>query len=168
MKVKVYSTNQCPFCHMAKDFLKEHKIEFEDINVGENQEAAKEMIKQSKGNIVNIAGASAHRCYAENGAFGPSKAAVINLTKQMALEWGRYGVRVNVVSPGPTKTAATTERLKDEKIKSRVEKIPMGRVAEKDEVARVVVFLASEDSSFVTSQALIVDGGGIHTWYLYP
>lgn len=129
----------------------------------------RQMIKRSiGGNIINIAGASAHRCYAENGAFGPSKAAVINLTKQMAVEWAKYRIRVNGVSPGPTMTSLTEERIKDEDVLRRISKIPMGRIATPDEVASVVVFLASEDSKYMTGQSLIVDGGSVHTWYLYP
>jgi 3-oxoacyl-[acyl-carrier protein] reductase len=127
-----------------------------------------EMIRSHRGNIINITGASAHRCYAENGAFGPSKAAVINLTKQMAVEWAKYGIRVNEVSPGPTLTTPTELRVREEEIKRRIAKIPMGRVAEPEEIASAVLFLASEDSKYVTGQSLIVDGGSVHTWYLYP
>lgn len=68
-------------------------------------EVAKIMRGQGGGAIVNIAGASAHRCYPGAGAFGPSKAAVVNLTRQMAIEWADYGIRVNGVSPGPIRPA---------------------------------------------------------------
>jgi NAD(P)-dependent dehydrogenase (short-subunit alcohol dehydrogenase family) len=130
---------------------------------------AREMIhRKTGGNIIHIAGASAHRCYAENGAFGPSKAAVINLTKQMAVEWAKYKIRVNEVSPGPTMTSPTEERIQNEEIRRRIAKIPLGRIATPDEVASVVVFLATEDSRYMTGQSLIVDGGSVHTWYLYP
>ncbi len=129
---------------------------------------AKEMIKQKKGNIINLAGASAHRCYAFGGAFGPSKAAVISLTKQMAMEWAKYNIRVNGVSPGPIQTVETEEKLRDKETQSRIAKIPLGRVGKPEEVAQAVLYLASEDSSYMTGQMLIVDGGGVETWYLYP
>ena len=129
---------------------------------------AREMIRKKKGNIINIAGASAHRCYALGGAFGPSKTGVISLTKQMAVEWAKYNIRVNGVSPGPIQTAETEERLKDGEIQCRIERIPLRRIGTPDEVMRAVVFLASEDSSYMTGQMLIVDGGGVETWYLYP
>lgn len=129
---------------------------------------AREMMKHNKGNIINIAGASAHRCYAENGAFGPSKAGVINLTKQMAVEWAKYNIRVNGVSPGPTMGPETAERIKEKAMKQRIAKIPLARVGKPEEVANAVVFLASEESSYITGQTLIVDGGSVHTWYLYP
>lgn len=127
-----------------------------------------EMIRLRKGNIINITGASAHRCYAENGAFGPSKAAVINLTKQMAVEWAKYGIRVNEVSPGPTMTSPTEFTVKDEEIRNRIAKIPLGRVGQPEEIADAVLFLASDESKYITGQSIIVDGGSVHTWYLYP
>ena len=130
--------------------------------------AGREMIRSHRGNIINIGGASAHRCYAENGAFGPSKAAVINLTKQMAVEWAKHNIRVNAVSPGPVMTPATRARIKDKEIRRRIEKIPMARIGEPEEIARTVVFLASDDSSYITGQSVVVDGGSIHSWYLYP
>jgi len=129
---------------------------------------AREMMKRGKGNIINIIGASAHRFYGGGGAFGPSKSGVLSLTKQMAMEWAKYTIRVNGVSPGPTMTPETEARIKDESARRRIEKIPLGRVGRPDEIAAAVLFLASEDSSYITGQALIVDGGGVETWYLYP
>lgn len=127
-----------------------------------------EMIKGKKGNIINIIGAAAHRCFAEGGAFGPSKAGIISLTKQMAVEWGKYNIRVNGVSPGPILTPETEKRLKDEDLRRRITKIPLSRIGTPEEIANAVVFLASEDSSYTTGQTIIVDGGGVETWYLYP
>ncbi len=129
---------------------------------------AKEMMKRQKGNIITVAGASAHRCLAGGGAFGPSKAGVVSLTKQMAVEWARYNIRVNGVSPGPIMNPETEELLKNDDLKQRIAKIPLGRVGKAEEVAKAIVFLASEDSSYMTGQMLIVDGGGVETWYLYP
>ena len=136
-----------------------------------SQFAAKEMMKQKRdGNIINIGGASGHRCYGGGGAYGPSKAAVISLTKQMAVEWARYNIRVNGVSPGPTLTPRSIKRMRDdEDNKRRIEKIlPLGRAGRPEEVAEAVLFLASESSSYITGQMIIVDGGGVETWYLYP
>jgi NAD(P)-dependent dehydrogenase (short-subunit alcohol dehydrogenase family) len=127
---------------------------------------AKAMKKRDKGIIVNVAAASAHRVAAMTGAFGPSKAGVISLTKQMALEWSAYHIRVNAVSPGPVLTPKTEKRVEENK--DRIRKIPMGRVGRPEEIAKVIVFLASEDSEYVTGQVLVVDGGGVETWWLYP
>jgi NAD(P)-dependent dehydrogenase (short-subunit alcohol dehydrogenase family) len=130
--------------------------------------AGRGMIDRRKGNIINIAGASAHLCYAGGGAFGPSKAGVISLTKQMAVEWAKYNIRVNGVSPGPVMNPETEELLRDENIRSRVANIPLGRVGRAEEIASAVLFLASKESSYITGQTLIVDGGSVETWYLYP
>ena len=124
------------------------------------------MIQTGKGNIINITGASAHRCIPGYGPFGPSKAAVVNLTRQMAVEWAAYNIRVNDVSPGPFATPETIELQRDESVQNRISKIPLGRAGTPDEVAHAVVFLASDDSSYMTGQSLIVDGGAVNTWYL--
>ena len=128
--------------------------------------AIRSMIKSCKGNIINITGASAHRCIPGYGSFGPSKAAVVNLTRQMAVEWAAYNVRVNAVSPGPIATSETIELQQSESMRNRIRKIPMGRVGTPGEVANAVVFLASNDSSYMTGQSLIVDGGAVNSWYL--
>ena len=127
---------------------------------------AKVMIEQKRGNIINFAAASAHRVAGGSGAFGPSKAGVINLTKQMALEWAKDNIRVNCVSPGPVRTPKTEDRIKQNL--DRIAKIPFGRVAELEEITTIVVFLASAESSYMTGQAMVVDGGGVETWWLYP
>jgi len=116
------------------------------------------------GTIVNVAGASAHRCGVGMGAFAPSKAAVISLTKQMALEWAAEGVKVNAVSPGPFLTERNKEMVN--RNAERIAKIPMGRPGNIDEIVRPILFFACADSSYVTGQALIVDGGGAETWWL--
>jgi 3-oxoacyl-[acyl-carrier protein] reductase len=127
---------------------------------------ARYMMKQGKGVIVNIAAASAHRMAAFSGAFGPSKAALVNLTKQMAVEWAKRGIRVNAVSPGPLLTARTAARVEQEK--ERISKIPLGRVGEVDEIAQTILFLSTDESSYIAGQTIIVDGGGVETWWLYP
>jgi 3-oxoacyl-[acyl-carrier protein] reductase len=90
--------------------------------------------------------------------YAASKAGVIGLTKTLALEYARYGVTVNALAPGPVMTAmlaGVPDAIK-EKIVSQV---PVGRIAAPDEIAGVHVFLASDDSAFITGQVLFVDGG---------
>ena len=129
---------------------------------------ARGMITRRKGNIVNMAGASAHRSFPGGGAFGPSKAGMISLTKQMAVEWAKYNIRVNGVSPGPVMNPETEQLLRDEEMRKRVAKIPLGRVGTAEEIANAVLFLASKESSYMTGQMLVVDGGSVETSYLYP
>lgn len=128
--------------------------------------AAKQMMQQRNGRIITIAGATAHQCAAEFGAYGPSKAAVVNLTKQMAVEWGKYNIRVNGVSPGPVMDYESLNGLNDNRLEQRLKKTPLGRVADPEDVAKTVLFLASDESKSITGQMIVVDGGGILTWYL--
>jgi len=128
--------------------------------------AARYMIPQRSGNIINIAGASAHRSYPLAGAYGPSKAAVVNLTQQMALEWSAHDIRVNGVSPGPVRERDSGWEAEEPLLLRQVPKIPLRRVGYPDDVARAVIYLASDDASYVTGQMLIVDGGSVATWYM--
>jgi len=109
--------------------------------------------------IVNIASLSGGRGYPNGGAYGPSKAALISLTRQMAMEWAKDGIRVNVVSPGtidtPLLQANMTPAIKAE----RAAKIPLGRLGIPEEIADTVLFLASPAASFLTGQEVNCDGG---------
>ena len=130
--------------------------------------AGKKMISQKEGNIINIASASAHRCLPLGGAYGPAKAAVVSLTKQLALEWAKHNIKVNGISPGPVMTKPSEVALLNDELKRRINNIPMSRTATPNEIANVAVFLASDNSSYITGQTIIVVGGGSETWYLFP
>jgi len=109
--------------------------------------------------IVNISSLAGGRGYPNGGAYGPSKAALISLTRQMAIEWAKDGIRVNVVSPGtidtPLLRANMTPAIKAE----RAAKIPLGRLGIPEEIADTVLFLASPAASFITGQEVNCDGG---------
>ncbi len=130
-------------------------------------EVAKVMLENG-GSIISIAGASAHRCYPGAGAFGPSKAAIVNLTTQMAMEWAQYGIRVNGVSPGPIREANSGWQQQEKLLAEEVSRLPISRAGTPIEVAKAVRYLASDDAGYTTGQMLIVDGGGVCTWYLAP
>ncbi len=115
--------------------------------------------KSKSASIVNISSLAGGRGYPNGGAYGPSKAALISLTRQMALEWAADGIRVNVVSPGTIDTPLTRANMRPEIIAEREAKIPLGRLGVATELADTVVFLASPAASFVTAQELNCDGG---------
>lgn len=130
--------------------------------------AARAMVAAGGGAIVNVAGASAHRSYPWAGAYGPSKAGVVSLTKQMALEWAEHGIRVNGVSPGPIREPGSGWETEEPGLVRQAARIPLRRVGTPEEVARAVVYLASGDAAYVTGHMLLVDGGSAETWYVYP
>ncbi|WP_110947355.1 SDR family NAD(P)-dependent oxidoreductase [Pseudomonas bohemica] len=127
---------------------------------------ARRMQSRKLGAIVNIAGASAHRSYPGAGAYGPAKAAVVSLTVQMSLEWASHGIRVNGVSPGPIREAGSGWEAREVALAEEVSRLPLKRAGQPTEVAKAVAYLCSDDASYTTGQMLIVDGGGVNTWYL--
>lgn len=127
---------------------------------------ARRMIARNQGSIVNIAGASAHRSFVGAGAYGPSKAAVVNLTTQMALEWAKYGIRVNGISPGPIRDDDTGWQAREPALAELVKRLPLKRAVSTRDIARAVVYLASPDARSITGQMIIVDAGSTATWYI--
>lgn len=111
--------------------------------------------------IVNIASAAAEVGLPGRAAYCASKAGLVGLTRALAVEWADRGIRVNAVGPGFTRTHmydwAIQQGVVDEV--SMMRRVPMDRVAEPQEIARAVRFLASDDASYITGQALYVDGG---------
>jgi NAD(P)-dependent dehydrogenase (short-subunit alcohol dehydrogenase family) len=121
--------------------------------------AAIPALKESHGAVVNIASISAVRASTLRVAYGTSKAAVVHLTKQLAVELGDYGVRVNCVSPGPVKTKLAAAVHSPDIIKAYYESIPLNRSATVQDIAETVIFLCSEKASYITGQMIAVDGG---------
>lgn len=125
-----------------------------------SQAVGKEMIKQGRGNIINIASISGETPQIYAGAYSPSKAGIILLTKVMAVEWVKYNIRVNAISPGRIRTPLTDSFYNTEALRSaRARSVPMNRLGEPEEIASGAVFLASNDSSYMTGESLVIDGG---------
>ena len=126
------------------------------------------MREHGRGSIVNIASIGATVPTVGAGAYCVSKAGVVALTRQAALEWGPSGVRVNAVSPGFMKTNMTENRYAVAGLEERRAKlIPLGRIAPVEEVAAVVAFLLGDDAAYVTGRDIVVDGGFLHTTTLH-
>ena len=118
------------------------------------------MIEQKSGAIVNIASMAGHYAFPYGAAYGPAKSAVIMLTKQCAMEWAKYNIRANSISPGLIRTPMTENIYQDEGVtRDRIELIPLGRIGTPEDVARAALFLCSDESSFITGQDILVDGG---------
>jgi len=118
------------------------------------------MKSQRNGRIVNIASIAGVVGSLVNSVYGSSKAAVINLTKSLSKEFGKYGITINCVSPGPI----ATDMLKnvDKKVIQKViSDTPLGELTKMEDIARAVKFFSSKDSEFITGQNLVVDGGRI-------
>lgn len=119
------------------------------------------MLAQQRGVIVNMATAAAVLVEEGIGAYATAKAGVIALTRQLAVEYGRHGIRANCICPGAVATPPTLAFINAvDGIQARMEAAnPMRRIAQPEELASVVVFLASDESSFVNGATIMVDGG---------
>lgn len=122
-----------------------------------SQIAAVPMIKQKYGKIVNTSSIGALGNIGQAN-YAASKAGVIGLTKTLALEWARFNIAVNCVSPGATKTRMT-ESIPEKVMEMFIEKIPFRRLAEPKEIAALHLFLASDEASYITGQVIFIDGG---------
>ena len=124
------------------------------------QAVGRQMMKQKSGSIINIASIAGLGGYASSVPYSASKAGVILMTKTLAVEWGKYNVRVNAICPGVFATNMTDSYLKDKQFKDMIQnKVPLGRHAKPDELVGTVVYLASKASDYVTGHALVIDGG---------
>jgi len=127
------------------------------------------MIDSGGGSIINVASFVAWMGAATSQtAYTSSKGAVLAMTREIAVEYARKGIRCNALCPGPIDTPLLAELLSDDaKRQRRFVHIPMGRLGRAEELAKAALFLASDDSSFMTGASLIVDGG-ITAAYVTP
>lgn len=132
-----------------------------------SQAAARHMVKAGGGCIINIASIDALVAESPFAHYNTSKAALAHLTRSMAFELGHLGVRCNAICPGHTETPMTTPDWNPDFLQAYLRRIPARRVAQPEEQAAVVLFLASEDASYVNGETIVVDGGQLKGfWYL--
>ncbi len=126
--------------------------------------AARVMLKQGKGKIINISSVRAFQGRKNDAAYAPSKGAVNQLTHSMAIEWGPRGINVNALAPVFTRTAMAAPVLNNPEVLNWVlSRIAMKRLGELEDLFGPIVFLASDASNFVNGHCLVVDGGWLST-----
>ena len=139
-----------------------------DLNVRSQfwtiQAALPHMLARQKGSIINMASVVSIKGLPNRFVYGASKAAVIGLTKSVAADFVMQGVRCNAICPGTVDTPSLTDRINvyEDPVEARknfIARQPMGRLAQAHEIAPLIVFLASDESAFVTGQSYGIDGG---------
>lgn len=118
------------------------------------------MLKQDKGKIINIASIAGLFGFEKSAAYCAAKGAIINLTREMALDYAPYGINVNAIAPGVIESDMTRALLSDEQAKKDLlGKIPVDRIGTPQDIAYAATYLASDESEYVVGQTLIIDGG---------
>ena len=125
-----------------------------------SQAVGQKMREHGSGNIINLSSVGGVRPSVGMGVYSLSKAGVIMLTQVLAQEWGQYNIRVNAIAPGTIRTRCSEALWQNPTaLKEREDNTSLGRIGEPEEMANAALFLASEASSYMTGQALVIDGG---------
>ena len=119
------------------------------------------MIERRSGRVITTSSQLAHKPAPLSGPYCAAKAGVVALTVTVAQEVARYGIRVNTVAPGPTQTAMTNRPGRGATIEERVKALPIGRIAQPEEIAPSYVFLASDDAEYMIGQTVSPNGGDV-------
>jgi NAD(P)-dependent dehydrogenase (short-subunit alcohol dehydrogenase family) len=130
-----------------------------------SQAVARVMKEHGGGTIINVASVAGFRHEPNVGVYSISKTAVIMATKIMAREWAKYNVRVNAIAPGHihTRLGDSVFEAVPEYKEEFLQRVPMGRIGDPDEIVGAMIYLASNASSYVTGEILVVDGGILTT-----
>jgi NAD(P)-dependent dehydrogenase (short-subunit alcohol dehydrogenase family) len=161
----------CAGTHLKKPTVDVTDDEWEkviDINLNglffSCREAGRIMLQQKFGAIINIASLGSYVALRDAAAYSASKAGVLSLTKNLAVEWADFGVRVNALVPGVFQTELNKKALADEeRRKTILSRTPMKRFGDVRELASIAVYLASDAASFTTGAAFNIDGGFLAT-----
>ena len=124
-----------------------------------SQAVGREMIKRKYGKIINIASLAGILGFDMRAAYCSSKAGIIGMTKALAVEWSKYSINVNAISPTVVLTKMGKKAWKGEAGEKMKNKIPLGRFLDPEEVASVAVFLGSDNAGMITGSNIVIDGG---------
>lgn len=160
--------NNAGILGQQKDILNSEPEDFDrviDVNLKSvfygTKLVLKNMIKTKKGVIINTASVAGIRGNMGNPAYTASKHGVIGLTKSIANNYGQYGIRSVAICPGTIKTNMTKDLLEEpsEMIQKMIQAIPMQQAGNPEDIGKLVAFLASDDASYITGTAIVIDGG---------
>lgn len=127
------------------------------------QACAARMAESGGGSIVSVTSINGIAPGPNSGAYGATKAAITMMSKQMSIEWGPLGIRVNTVAPGLIDAGMSTPIYADPHFRSlRTDKVPAGRLGSADDIAQAVLYLCSPEASYITGHELVVDGGVVN------
>ena len=132
------------------------------------RQVGKWMIAHKMGKIINIASVFGMSGFPASTAYAPAKAAVINMTQDLAAEWGKYNINVNCIAPGDIMTDMVKNFMKEGyfDLEAHQKRIPLGRLGTPEDIGNAAVFLASDEARHITGVTLPVDGGWIAYGYL--
>jgi NAD(P)-dependent dehydrogenase (short-subunit alcohol dehydrogenase family) len=133
-----------------------------------SQAAGREMIKQKYGKIISISSINGIGAFPERVCYNSAKAGVMGLTRVLGCEWAKYNINVNAVAPGYVNTQLVADLVEKGQldVAELAGRTPLGRLAECEEIADAIVFLASEESKYMEGQTIVVDGGWSAYGYL--
>lgn len=125
------------------------------------QAVGKGMVQRgTPGSIISMASTHGMVALADRSTYGIAKAAIIHMTRMLAIEWARYNITLNAIAPGTIETPSRAVTLKDPKFREMMlGRVPLGRFGSMDEIAAAAVYLASPEAKFMTGQTLVLDGG---------
>lgn len=164
LDIMVNNAGQSPSYAFTENVEAEHYDAIMNVNIGGtffcSQRVIPVMKEQGGGCIINVASVAGLKALYKCSAYSASKGAIVALTRTMALELGRFNIRVNALCPGFVKTKMMEALLVDPKTNTRITStIPLGRAGEPEEIAPAAVFLASDAARYVTGAVICADGG---------